>query len=233
MPYWQASPVGEQPQITLRCWRVFDVDLHKTDSRLTRHFVGLSQQSRHERVSSPVQKFDPVSRCGVTRSGRIYRLEGIPGFAADAIYTWTEWKKLNRITVEKDVTNRLLEAIFGSSFESIESDKVTVPTDFPRNPYPGAAAGAQPKLLARKVDDKYVVGLPEVELQQRYQYCRVLIARYAEYGNQLRSVHPDYSVRRIIEAVTAYAGADTRGLSDSELNWIMSGVLAQLIDIRR
>ena len=38
-----------------------------------------------------------------------------------------------------------------------EEKEVLVPEDFPHDPFPAVLAGAQPKVVAREVDGRYVV----------------------------------------------------------------------------
>lgn len=98
MPIWQTKPVTEQPSITLERWRIMETE------RNERHFVGYNPADREGRVSSAIQSFDPVTRRGVTRSGRVYALAGPPGFDSDAGYVLGYWVQINRVTALHDVT---------------------------------------------------------------------------------------------------------------------------------
>lgn len=103
-PIWRIESVEDRPSVTLDSWSVYDVPLHGADSPCTWHFIGYSREDRQGQVSSPVEAFDPASGCGVTRSGRIYRLAGRPGGDADAVYVWQRWKGLNEVSEEHEVT---------------------------------------------------------------------------------------------------------------------------------
>jgi hypothetical protein len=98
MPIWQTKPVTEQPSITLEHWRIIETE------RNERHFVGYSPADREGRVSSAIQSFDPVTRRGVTRTGRVYALAGSPGIDSDAQYVLGCWVQINRVTALRDVT---------------------------------------------------------------------------------------------------------------------------------
>lgn len=229
MPYWSVSPVNEQPQITLSQWRVFEVDLLRTGASLTRHFVGRSLESGNGRVSSPIQKFDPLSGCGVTRSGRVYRLAGDAGYHADASYTWAQWKSLNGTTDEQDVTDQVIRSLLVSTEgRSIAVDMPAIPADFPRPPYLGAVAGAQPKLLVRRSGDKYVSGVTDAELQSRYEICLGLIRQYVAYGLALRAECLDYSAQNLIDEVAVKMHADITSLTHSEIRWVLERVILKL-----
>ena len=100
---WPIASVLDCPEITLRQWQIFEVQFPQKLNR-TRHFVGYSVQDRAGQVSSAIQQFDPKTMRGVTESGRVYQLLGLPGWNADAEHTWRRWKSICSIAVEVDVT---------------------------------------------------------------------------------------------------------------------------------
>lgn len=51
---------------------------------------------------------------------------------------------------------------------------IKVPDDFPRDVAPAGLAGAQPKLAARMINGRFVVGLTEEERLERWQICEDL-----------------------------------------------------------
>lgn len=110
MPVWSTKPVTEQPQITLRDWRIFEVSDGEIPST---HFVGYSDENHEGRVSSVIVNFDASTMCGVTKSGRIYKLVGKPGYNPDAGYVWNRWKLNYLIRQETDLT----ESLYSSSPE--------------------------------------------------------------------------------------------------------------------
>lgn len=88
---WATTPVDEVPEIVLRQWRV--MELKDGD----RHFVGYNVTEGEGRVSSKIVTYDPVTKRGVTQSGRVYQLDGSPGYNGDAIYVWNKWQAINEV----------------------------------------------------------------------------------------------------------------------------------------
>jgi hypothetical protein len=111
MAVWSLKSVSETPEVILDSWSVFDVPLHGPGQPWTRRFVGDARRERQGQVSSPVESFDLTTRCGVTRSGRIYQLAGRPGLGSDAQYVWNRWKRIAGVTEERDVTQEVFAQI--------------------------------------------------------------------------------------------------------------------------
>ncbi|MBT1076558.1 hypothetical protein [Geobacter grbiciae] len=55
------------------------------------------------RISTPITSFNAETAEGVTKSGRIYKLVGNPGFDADADWVWSNVARAQGFTT-KDVT---------------------------------------------------------------------------------------------------------------------------------
>lgn len=106
---WAALGVEQQPSIVLVRWRIIQVKTK--DMHIERYFVGYNLQDREGRVSTAIQQFDALTRRGVTKSGRVYQLEGEPGFDPDGEYVWricaTAWLFID----EKDVTAEVIKQI--------------------------------------------------------------------------------------------------------------------------
>lgn len=100
MTIWRVASVEDQPIMRLDCWRVYEVTTKRERSR---HFVGRCAHEYTGRVSSMVVGFD--KGVGVTKSGRVYRLLGEPGYSREAGYVWFRWKETCGATDEIDVTN--------------------------------------------------------------------------------------------------------------------------------
>jgi hypothetical protein len=94
---WACAPVAERPELVLTDWRVFSVPLPGL-TECTRHFVGYNVTEREGRVSSAIVQFDAATMRGVTKSGRVYALQGRPGRDGDGEYTWSRWKRINDVT---------------------------------------------------------------------------------------------------------------------------------------
>jgi len=101
MPFWKIQDIAQQPNLTLVDWRVIETNKEE------RHFIGQCLESIGGRVSSAIQDFDQKSMRGVTRSGRVYQLQGPPGMDPDAIYVLNAWLRVNKVEMTKDVTDEL------------------------------------------------------------------------------------------------------------------------------
>lgn len=106
------ASVEEQPDISLRAWRVFAVEgLSRKVAGVTHHFVGHNVLDGEGRASTAIEKFDLATRRGRTESGRVYELLGKPGRDRDAEYVWNRWKAINCVTSETDVTKQYWLAV--------------------------------------------------------------------------------------------------------------------------
>lgn len=101
MPIWSTIPVTRQPTLTLSQWSIYE--LPDGD----RYFVGWAVENREGRVSSQIEQFDVKTMCGVTSSGRVYRLVGHPGSTSDAEYTWNQWRRINEVHEFVKVSNEV------------------------------------------------------------------------------------------------------------------------------
>lgn len=61
------------------------------------HFVGRDLIMGGGAVSTKIVNFNPEKLAGKTNSGRVYQLEGPPGWDTDAQYVLTNWARLNRV----------------------------------------------------------------------------------------------------------------------------------------
>jgi len=102
MPIWKTTAITETPEIVLAQWRIYESDIKE------RHFVGYNLTEGEGRVSSAIQTFDENTMTGITRSGRVYKLQGAPGWNSDAEYTWNRWKHINSVESSEDVTNQVV-----------------------------------------------------------------------------------------------------------------------------
>jgi hypothetical protein len=111
MPVWNIAPVEDRPDVTLTNWAVFEVPLNGPDQPWTRHVAGWACEREHGQVSSQVMVLDSLTSTCVTRSGRAYRLVGVPGLCADADYVLRRWLEINGLSELRDVTAEVLVAI--------------------------------------------------------------------------------------------------------------------------
>lgn len=105
MSIWNVQSVAEQPSVTLVNWQIFQTELGE------RHFVGYCQENHEGRVSSAIQSFDPATRRGVTKSGRVYELIDEPGQDLDALYVWGVWAEINNVRRFTDLTEEIASAL--------------------------------------------------------------------------------------------------------------------------
>jgi len=86
---WATYTVTEQPSLTLTQWQVLQLPNGE------RHFAGWAVQNREGRASSAIQIFDAANLRGITRSRRVYQLQGAPGCDDDAEHVWRTWARIN------------------------------------------------------------------------------------------------------------------------------------------
>ncbi len=105
-----------------------------------------------------------------------------------------------------------------------------IPTDFPRNPFPSAVGGAQNKFSARRIGGKYVVGLTDDELIDRYEVCADLVEQLVKYCLRKERENPDWTHAFIIERTANGLGSERigLGLSLDETGWVMLRVIDRL-----
>lgn len=103
-----------------------------------------------------------------------------------------------------------------------------IPADFPRQAPLGAVPGLQPKLLARKVDGRYVVGLTDEEIFARYETCEDLVQQLTAYCGRKQQKRPDWTPEGILQKVTSAIRKKSWDFSELELRWVMTRVEQQL-----
>ncbi|ACA89200.1 MULTISPECIES: hypothetical protein [Burkholderia cepacia complex] len=82
MGIWKSPPVELEPVVFLSRWQVMETD------KGFRHFIGHNTETMSGRASTPIVKFDPETRRGVTQSGRIYELIAESGVDFNANILW-------------------------------------------------------------------------------------------------------------------------------------------------
>ncbi|TAM55187.1 MAG: hypothetical protein EPN57_04075 [Paraburkholderia sp.] len=99
-----------------------------------------------------------------------------------------------------------------------------VPDDFPREPAPGLVPGAQPKLLVRKMDERYRIGLTDEELWARYEACEDLARQLAEYASRKMSSSGlllNDALERVAKGLKAKVGASQWDFYPAEITWMI------------
>jgi hypothetical protein len=95
---WSVAPVELEPEKWLESWQVVRVvKSNGFEERFGLHFVGRNCSDFHGAVSSKIEQFDPKTMRGVTNSGRVYQLVGLPGYCDDAQYVLDCWSQANRV----------------------------------------------------------------------------------------------------------------------------------------
>jgi hypothetical protein len=107
---WTVASVDAEPKLALCQWRILEATYADPDEPATRHFIGCTVERLSGRVSSAIQVIDLETLRGVTDSGRVYELKGVPGQNLEAEYLWTVWGRVYGVSSWTDVT-RLVFAV--------------------------------------------------------------------------------------------------------------------------
>ncbi|ANB77352.1 hypothetical protein AYM40_35340 [Paraburkholderia phytofirmans OLGA172] len=119
MSIGKVKPLTEEHDIVLIRWRVLRAD-NGTD-----RLVGARLDDFDGRVSSALTEFDRERMVATTRSGRVYLLQGPPGYNADAEYVWEFVCKRDGIKEFADVTREYYPA------SDVDANNVTEPSAAP------------------------------------------------------------------------------------------------------
>ena len=100
------STQDDKREVTLRRWRVMEVETK--DGTRSRHVCGHDAKNASGCASSPIVEFDLEKMTATTRSGRCYRLLGLPGNSRLGKHAWNNWCNKSGVVAELDVTNEYL-----------------------------------------------------------------------------------------------------------------------------
>ncbi len=81
--------------------------------------------------------------------------------------------------------------------------EVTVHESFPRDPWPAALSGAQPKLAVRLVAGQYVAGISAEERVARYAMCADLVEQLVAYCRRKLTECPEKPLETLLEQIDA------------------------------
>lgn len=119
-------------------------------------------------------------------------------------------------------------AIPGGSSMDHEDDAMpnhTIPSDFPREAPLGSVPGAQPKLLVRLVNGKYIAGLTDTELLERYEGCEDLAQQCATYCTRKVADNPaltrELCLANVRKGFSLKVQAGEWDFSAAEQDWVM------------
>ena len=103
-----------------------------------------------------------------------------------------------------------------------------IPDDFPRQGPLGAVSGAQAKLVARKIDGRFISGPTEEELYARFDNCADLVEQLASYAQRKMTAMPGIAVNELLLRIRR--GAENKGwdVSSQEMDWIFDKVADKL-----
>lgn len=99
-----------------------------------------------------------------------------------------------------------------------------VPEDFPRGAPAATMPGAQLKFVARKIDERYVVGLTEEELCERWEYCEDLAQQLAARTQRKRAAGLISDLDVFYKETEQRVRAQGWDLSNDEVTWLMNRV---------
>jgi hypothetical protein len=97
---------SDSQEVTLRRWRVMEIEAQ--NGIRSRHVWGHDVKNGLGRASSPIIEFNFGTMTATTRSGRNYRLLGLPGNSRLGKHAWDSWCSSNEVVSELDVTNEYL-----------------------------------------------------------------------------------------------------------------------------
>ena len=106
---------------------------------------------------------------------------------------------------------------------------MTIPEDFPRDPWPASLSGVQPKVAARLIGGKYVVGLTPEELAVRYDNCSDLVLQLTAYCERKLTADPSLVLDDYLPKVEQSCAGKGWDVSPIELTWIMGKVREALL----
>lgn len=106
---------------------------------------------------------------------------------------------------------------------------MTIPEDFPRDPWPAAVSGVQPKIAARKINGQFVIGLTPEELAVRYDNCTDLVVQLTAYCARKLKADPALNVDEYLPRVQQASSTKGWDVSPVEMAWIFSKVRQSLL----
>jgi hypothetical protein len=83
MPIWGLPTIQDQPRVTLIRWRVLRLQAQDISIDIV---LGWCLEDGHARMSTPIIDHDTNANTLVTKSGRVYAVEGPHGYDDDAQY---------------------------------------------------------------------------------------------------------------------------------------------------
>jgi len=97
---------SDSQEIALRRWQVIEIEV--MDGTRSRHASGHDATNNKGCASSAIVGFDMDTMTVTTRSGKKYKLTGLPGTSRIGKAAWKKWCAKNEIVSEQDVTKEYL-----------------------------------------------------------------------------------------------------------------------------
>lgn len=110
-----------------------------------------------------------------------------------------------------------------------DEQEVSVPEDFPHNPFPASLAGAHMKVAACESDGRYVIGLSEDERRGRYLMCTDLVEQLTGYTERKRIERNDLTLTALLNEIDAGIRRKGWELGQVEFDWIMGRLRAKFL----
>lgn len=111
-------------------------------------------------------------------------------------------------------------------------DNFQLPDDFPRDGPFYSISGNQPKYVARRIGDRFVIGCTPKEMCERYKFCTDITQQLGDYAKRKSAESPDRThaaiIERISEGLAEIACSERWGMTPEEHAWVMSRVIKQL-----
>lgn len=101
--------VSLEPRTRIEKWSVHEFTF-STNSKISRHLIG-EVGGKKTRITSEIKHFDPLKKKVVTRSGRIYTLQGNSALSEATMATLLFWKDKYRVVKSTDVSEEYQQAI--------------------------------------------------------------------------------------------------------------------------
>jgi hypothetical protein len=103
-----------------------------------------------------------------------------------------------------------------------------IPDDFPRQGPLGGVSGVQAKLLARKINGRFVTGPTDEELYARYDNCADLVEQLTTYTQRKLASMPGTSIDELLPRVRRGVASKGWDVSGDEMDWIFRKLADQL-----
>lgn len=105
-----------------------------------------------------------------------------------------------------------------------------IPHDFPRGPAVASIPGTQAKFLARKINGRYVVGLTDEELYERWDFCEDLAKQLAARTLRKQAGGHISDLEAFYKETEHRVRGQGWGLNEDEVKWLMKRTRSLAMD---